>query len=92
MSAEDVEAYDANKALIETRGMWLQLGRSMKAWAEGSSESMDGIHHADEAIRYAARAEVCLSRATGDDVALGDEFLDQIIASTPSETAQGEGL
>lgn len=58
--------YDANAALAEISGMWLLLGRHMARVVENSNDWMDDSKAADEVMAWAARAEACLWRATGD--------------------------
>lgn len=67
---EEVAEFDANAALTETRIMWLRLGRMFKDVAIGFHDFLESPANATEAMQWAARAEACFWRATGDEDAI----------------------
>lgn len=63
---EESAEYDANAALSETRAMWLRLGRAFKANVEAAEDYLLDDGEPSKVMAFAARAEACLWRATGD--------------------------
>ncbi len=88
---EEIEAFDATSALREVRINWLKLARTLSAAVEGSSDwACEGPKEADEAIAFAARAEACLWRASGDCEAIdADKFVPQLRTTPTGETHHG---
>ena len=64
---EEVADYDSMAAVTECRAMWLRLGRRYKSVVESFDDFFDDAEkHGTEALRWAARAEACFWRATGE--------------------------
>ncbi|HMO76749.1 MAG TPA: hypothetical protein PKD99_12425 [Sphingopyxis sp.] len=78
-----IEGFDANEALTENRVLWLKLGVMFRDVAANFSDFLESPSSADEAMAWAARAEACFWRATGDADAIdADRFLDPL--ATPN--------
>lgn len=76
---EEALAFDANAAILESRIMWLKLGRMFGETADGFRDFLESPKSADEAMAWAARAEACLWRATGDMNAIdADRFIPEM--------------
>ena len=76
---EETLSFDAGAANIETRIMWLKLARQFSAIAGGFNDFLDGPKDAASAMGWAARAEACMWRATGDtDTIDADRFIPEI--------------
>ncbi len=63
---EEVLAFDANAALLASRKMWMLLGNQLSDIAMNFGDFLDTPAAADEAMRFAMRAEACMWAATGD--------------------------
>ena len=63
--SDEAEAFDAMDALPEIKAMWLRLARYLAALSEGS-DWIDSPKEAAIAMAWAAQAEACFWRATGD--------------------------
>jgi hypothetical protein len=75
----EVEAFDANRAINESRILWLRLGRMFGDVSIGFSDFLESPRSADEAMAWAARAEACMWRATGDASAIdADRFIPEL--------------
>jgi hypothetical protein len=68
--SEEVADYDANAALTEARSMWLRLGRAFKANVEAAEDYLLDEGEPSKVMAFAARAEACFWRATGDAEAI----------------------
>jgi len=76
---EEVADYDANAALSEMRAMWLQLARKCSDVVANCGDWLADAKSVDEAMQWAARAEACMWRATGDADAIdAHHFIPQI--------------
>lgn len=75
------DAFDANEAILQAKINWLKLGRAFSAAVDSASSDWgcEGPQQADEAMAFAARAEACLFRATGDCEAVdADLFVSEL--------------
>lgn len=83
--SEEALAFDANAAAIDSRIMWLKLARMFEGVAVGFSDFLESPRAADEAMAWAARAEACMWRATGDSDAIdADRFIAELRAEQPA--------
>lgn len=90
---DEARGFDANAALDSIRAVWLRQARYFAACSGG--DWVDDLKAADEAMGWAARAEACFWRATGEfpgiDVDLFVPQLRPTDAPEPSiETPKGE--
>lgn len=77
---EEALAFDANSALIQSRIVWLKLAYQFRDVAGSFGDFLDRTNDADQAMAWAARAEACMWRATGDLNAIDvDAFLPDLL-------------
>ena len=81
---EEALAFDANAAVVESSVMWLKLAHQFRDIATGFNDFLDSPKDADTAMAWAARAEACMWRATGDMNSIDAErFIPEL--ATPKE-------
>lgn len=81
---EEALAFDANAVVVESRTMWLKLAYQFRDVAVSFGDFMDSPKDADQAMAWAARAEACMWRATGDMNSIdADRFIPEL--ATPKE-------
>jgi len=68
--ATEDEFFDPNAALREIKPMWLKLARHLAQLSDGT-DWIDDPKNTTVAMEWAAQAEACFWRATGDDPACG---------------------
>lgn len=81
---EEALAFDASAAVVESRVIWLKLAHQFRDVAGSFDDFMDSPKDADLAMAWAARAEACMWRATGDMNSIdADRFIPEL--ATPKE-------
>lgn len=89
---EDALAFDANEAIAASRAMWLKLGRYLAAVMDGL-DWIDTPVQAARAMEFAAQAEACFWRATGEeDCASAAQWVPALATrAKPTDPIEGEG-
>lgn len=79
--SEEIQGFDANFAAFESRIMWGKLAYMFREAALSFTDFLESPKAADEAMAWAARAEACMWRATGDADAIDcDRFIPELRA------------
>lgn len=85
---EEIQGFDAKLANFESRIMWGKLAYMFRDVALSFSDFLETPKAADEAMAWAARAESCMWRATGDADSIDcDRFIPELRAPTTGDAA-----